>query len=55
MDTLRRSPRSLVPLNMQLGMYEHFAQIHAKARSWEPWGTEPEQGSVAKLPGVTYT
>jgi radical SAM superfamily enzyme YgiQ (UPF0313 family) len=47
---LRHSPRSIIPVNMQLGMYEHFAQIHAKAWSWNPWETEPEQGSVAKLP-----
>jgi radical SAM superfamily enzyme YgiQ (UPF0313 family) len=42
--TLRHSPRSLVPINMQLGMYEHFAQVHADAWSWNPWKSEPEQG-----------
>ena len=35
--TLRHSPRSLGPINMQLGMYEHFAQVHAEAWSWNPW------------------
>ena len=48
--TLRHSSRSLVSINMQLGMYERFAQVHAKAWSWNPWETEPEQGSVAKPP-----
>ena len=42
--TLRHSPRSLVPINMQLGMYEHFAQVHAEAWSWSPWKSEPDQG-----------
>jgi hypothetical protein len=35
--TLRHSPRSLVPVGLQLGMYEHFAQVHADAWSWNPW------------------
>jgi hypothetical protein len=48
--TLRHSPRSLIPINMQLGMYEHFAQVHAAAWGWNPWDAGPEQNSVAKLP-----
>jgi radical SAM superfamily enzyme YgiQ (UPF0313 family) len=35
--TLRHSPRSLPQMAMQLGMYEHFAQVHADAWSWNPW------------------
>jgi radical SAM superfamily enzyme YgiQ (UPF0313 family) len=35
--TLRHSPRSLSQMAMHLGMYEHFAQVHAKAWSWNPW------------------
>lgn len=46
--TLRHSPRSLIPMNMQLGMYEHFAQVHADAWSWNPWQSEPEPASVAE-------
>jgi len=44
--TLQHSPRSLIPISMQLGMYEHFAQVHAEAWAWNPWESEPEQGSV---------
>jgi radical SAM superfamily enzyme YgiQ (UPF0313 family) len=46
--TLRHSPRSLIPMNMQLGMYEHFAQIHADAWAWNPWESDPQDGSVAE-------
>jgi radical SAM superfamily enzyme YgiQ (UPF0313 family) len=47
--TLQHSPRSLIPMNMQLGMYEHFAQVHADAWSWNPWKSEsvPEPAAVA--------
>jgi radical SAM superfamily enzyme YgiQ (UPF0313 family) len=48
LTTLRHSPRSFIPVNMQLGMYEHFAQVHAAAWSWNPWASEPEQNSMAK-------
>ena len=34
--TLRHSPRSLIPINMQLGMYEHFAQVHCRGMVVEP-------------------
>jgi radical SAM superfamily enzyme YgiQ (UPF0313 family) len=46
--TLRHSPRSLIPINLQLGMYEHFAQIHADAWAWNPWESEPEKFAPAK-------
>jgi hypothetical protein len=39
---------------MQLGMYEHFAQVHSQAWSWNPWESEPEQESVAKAPEAVY-
>jgi radical SAM superfamily enzyme YgiQ (UPF0313 family) len=43
-SALRHSPRSLIQVGMQLGMYEHFAQVHADAWSWNPWqqGREEE-------------
>jgi radical SAM superfamily enzyme YgiQ (UPF0313 family) len=40
LKTLHHSPRSLIPINMQLGMYEHFAQVHADAWSWNPWKSD---------------
>jgi radical SAM superfamily enzyme YgiQ (UPF0313 family) len=40
--TLRHSPRSLIPVSLQLGMYEHFAQVHAEAWSWNPWKSDPK-------------
>ena len=52
--TMRHSPRSIIPVNMQLGMYEHFAQVHSEAWSWNPWESEPEQESVAKAPEAVY-
>ena len=52
--TLRHSPRSIIPVNMQLGMYGHFALIHSEAWSWNPWESEPEQESVAKAPEAVY-
>jgi radical SAM superfamily enzyme YgiQ (UPF0313 family) len=52
--TLRHSPRSLIPINLQLGMYEHFAQIHADAWSWNPWEPEPEEGSVAAFSATKH-
>jgi radical SAM superfamily enzyme YgiQ (UPF0313 family) len=46
--TLRHSPRSLVPISMQLGMYEHFAQVHADAWGWNPWDSGCEKGPAEK-------
>ena len=48
--TLRQSPRSLIPINMQLGMYEHFAQVHAEAWSWNPWSLSPKRGQWPNAP-----
>jgi radical SAM superfamily enzyme YgiQ (UPF0313 family) len=36
-STLRHSPRSIVPISIQLGMYQHFAKMHADAWAWNPW------------------
>jgi hypothetical protein len=43
--TLRHSPRSLLQVALQLGMYEHFASIHATGRSWDRWA---RQGTAEK-------
>jgi hypothetical protein len=48
LTTLRHSPRSFIPIGMQLGMYEHFAQVHAEAWSWNPWESEPDPDTMAK-------
>lgn len=37
---LQNGIQRLIPINMQLGMYEHFAQVHAEAWSWNPWESE---------------
>ena len=50
--TLQHSPRSLIPINMQLGMYEHFAQVHAQAWSWNPWKSVPKPGPMRTHPEV---
>jgi radical SAM superfamily enzyme YgiQ (UPF0313 family) len=34
---LRRSPRNLLQVVMQLGMYKHFCEVHARETSWDPW------------------
>jgi len=48
-QTLQHSPRSLIQMGMQLGMYEHFAQIHALAWSWDRWELVQEVGAL-RLP-----
>jgi radical SAM superfamily enzyme YgiQ (UPF0313 family) len=43
-SALCSSPRSLIPTAMQLGMYEHFAQVHADAWGWSPWESGARAG-----------
>jgi radical SAM superfamily enzyme YgiQ (UPF0313 family) len=50
--TLRHSPRSLIQVAMQLGMYEHFAQLHASAWSWSPWAPVPDEPLWASADAV---
>jgi radical SAM superfamily enzyme YgiQ (UPF0313 family) len=39
-ETVRHSPRSLLQMALQLGMYEHFTQFHASAWDWDPWSAD---------------
>jgi hypothetical protein len=53
-SALRHSPGRLIQVGMQLGMYEHFAQVHADAWSWSPWQKGREEEALLPSDVTTH-